>query len=442
MCSSGDNVEKVGSPRKIKNIIRMVQDTQKQVAIDAIRKKLTGKALSYDEIFAIMDEIAKERLGPVLTAYFAAAGFTEGFSHEELFHLTKAMVATGPILHFDGIVADKHSTGGVAGTRTTMILVPIIAAAGFQIPKTSSRAITSPSGTADTMEVLAPVTFTPKKIEEIVSKVGGCIVWGGHLGLAPADDILIQVEQPLAFESFDKIIVSIMAKKIASGATHLVLDIPVGPTMKIQHFKDADIIAKKFTFLAKQFGIKVCVDSSEIRQNAGRGIGPTLEARDVLQVLEQHRDRPLALEGKALRLAGKLLSLCFEDVPGKKHLQGEEVAKEILLSGKAIAKMREIIKIQGGNPNVSSENLPVATHRHEVRASKKGRVHSIHNQQITVICRILGSPNDKTAGMYLNRKLDEEVDKNDILYTLHSSDKWRLSEAIETLKNVPMYSIE
>jgi thymidine phosphorylase len=154
---------------------------QQQVAIDAIKKKLKGKKLSYNEIFAIMDEMANERLGPVLTAYFAAAGFTEGFTNEELYHLTRAMVATGPVLHFKGIVADKHSTGGVAGTRTTLILVPIIAAAGFQIPKTSSRAITSPSGTADTMEVLAPVTFMPKQIESLVAKSGGCIVWGGHL---------------------------------------------------------------------------------------------------------------------------------------------------------------------------------------------------------------------------------------------------------------------
>src|SRR3972149_5129435 len=233
---------------------------QKQFAIEAIKKKLVGKALSYNEIFAIMDQIAKERLGPVLTTYFAAAGFAGGFSDEELYSLTHAMVATGPRLHFNGIVADKHSTGGVAGTRTTMILVPIVAAAGIKIPKNSSRAITSPAGTADTMEVLAKVTFSPREIEDLVNKTGGCIVWGGHLGLAPADDIIIEVEKPLAFESFDKVIVSIMAKKVASGATHLVLDIPVGHTMKIQHEKDAEHIARKFSYLAGRFNIKVAVD--------------------------------------------------------------------------------------------------------------------------------------------------------------------------------------
>jgi putative thymidine phosphorylase len=416
--------------------------SNKEVAIKAIKKKLIGKSLTYNEIFALMDEIGNERLGPILTTYFTAAGFKEGFSYEELYYLSKAMVATGPRLHFKGIVADKHSTGGIAGTRTTMILVPIIAAAGYTIPKNSTRAITSPAGTADTMEVLAPVTFTPKQIERIVGKVGGCIVWGGHLGLAPADDVIIQIEQPLAFESFDKIIVSIMAKKIASGSTHVVFDIPVGPTLKIQHLKDAEIIAKKFTYLAKRFGIKVVSDINEMRQNAGRGIGPLLEAKDVLSVLEQLPERPLALEDKTLRLAGKLLDLCFSDSDSKKNLIGAEIAREILVSGKALTKMREIIKYQGGDPDITAADLKPGNETTRVRAQHKGIVTAIDNQQISTICRVLGCPTDKKAGIYLNRKLEERVDKGDILCTLYTTDKWRLKEATETLKNIPIYTIK
>lgn len=419
-----------------------MSNASQQKAIEAIKKKLVGKSLNYDEIYSIMDEIANEKLSPVLTTYFAAAGFKEGFSDEELYSLTKAMVATGPRLKFKGIVADKHSAGGVAGTRTTMIVVPIIAAAGYKIPKTSTRAITSPAGTADTMEVVAPVTFTTAQITHIVEKVGGCIVWGGHVGLAPADDILIQVERPLAFESYDKIIVSVMAKKIASGANHLVLDLPVGPTMKIQHFKDAELMAKKFLMLGKRFKMRIVIDINEVRQNAGRGIGPVLEARDVFQVLEQAPERPLALEAKALRLAGKLLTICFADTPSKKHLDGEEAAREILTSGKALAKMREIIKAQGGNPAVVSSKLSPAKEIYELRARKKGMISAMNNQQITVISRILGCPTDKKAGIYLNRKLEERVDKGDILATVYSSDKWRLKEAAETLKTMPIYTVE
>lgn len=415
---------------------------QAQEAILTIKKKLLGKKLNYQEVFSLMDEISHERLGPILTTYFVAAGFKEGFSSQELYFLTKAMADTGTKLHFQGIVADKHSTGGIAGTRTTMILVPIIAAAGFKIPKNSSRAITTPAGTADTMEVLAPVTFTPKQIEHIVEKVGGCIVWGGHLGLAPADDIIIQVEEPLAFESFDKVIISIMAKKIASGATHIVLDIPVGPTVKIRHFKDAELIAKKFTFLAGKFGVKIAIDINQILEPAGHGVGPVLEVRDVLKVLEQRPDRPFILEAKALRLTGKLLNLCLEDSGGKSLESGEEMAKRILKSGKALEKMREIIKIQGGDHTVTSDSLELAKFSYEVPSLHKGIITSFNNFNLTIIAKILGAPEDKQAGVYLERRIDERVDKKDILCILYSSNKWHLEEAKESLSNLPIYRIE
>jgi len=416
--------------------------SSKSIAVEAIKKKLLGKKLTYREIFSIMDEISHERLGPVLTTYFAAAGFKEGFSPEELYFMTKAMVDTGEHLHFKGIVADKHSTGGVAGTRTTMILVPIVAAAGFLIPKNSTRAITGPAGTADTMEVVAPVTFEAKQIEKIVNKVGGCIVWGGHLGLAPADDIIIEIEQPLAFESFDKVIVSIMAKKIAVGANHVVIDIPVGPTMKIQHFSDAEVIAKKFQYLAKKFDMHIVTDINETYENAGFGVGPVLEARDVFEVLEQKPCKPQKLENKALRLAGKLLTLCIEDSPKYKGVNGEELAREILTSGKALAKMREIICAQGGDPDITSEKLIAGKQAYEITSGNKGRVTKIDNKEISMICRILGNPTDKHAGMYLNHKLGEQVDKNDILCTLYSSDGYRLKEAVETVKHIPIYTVE
>lgn len=411
-------------------------------AIAAIKKKLLGKSLNYKEIFSLMDEVSHERLGPILTTYFVAAGFKEGFSTQELYFLTKAMSETGTKLHFKGIVADKHSTGGLAGTRTTMILVPIVAAAGYLIPKNSSRAITTPAGTADTMEVLSPVTFSPKDIDKIVHKVGGCIVWGGHLGLAPADDIIIQVEQPLSFESFDKIIVSIMAKKIASGSNHLILDIPVGPTLKIKHFQDAEIVGRKFAYLAKKFNVKITIDINHAYEPAGHSVGPALEARDVLKVLLQEPDRPLVLEEKTLRLAGKLLDLCLID--GRKKVTpglGEDMARQILSSGKAYEKMREIIKAQGGDKDVAIRDIKIGRYKSEIRSTKSGTISLFDNLNLTAIAKILGCPLDKAAGIYLERRIDEKVDKNDILCILYSSDKWRLKEAVETLPNLPVYTI-
>lgn len=418
----------------------MNDDKEKLLAIEAIQKKLLGKKLSYREIYAIMDEIAHEKLSDVLTTYFVASSFKEGYSPLELFYFTKAMVETGNKLKFKGVVADKHSVGGVAGTRTTMIIVPIIAAAGFKIPKISSRAITTPAGTADVMEAIASVEFTPKQIEKIVNEVGGCVAWNGKLGIAPADDIIIRVEEPLSFESFDKIIISVMAKKVAAGTTHLVLDIPVGKTAKIHHFSEGENVAKKFENLANHFGIKVICDVNETLEPAGRGIGPILEARDVLYVLEQKTDRPLRLEAKSLRLAGELLNLCYKEKKINKN--GEDEARKILESGNALKKFQEIVKAQGGDHKISSDSLSLANNKFDFHSSVSGKIKDINNHNLNTVAKILGAPNDKKAGIYLLKKLDHSVSKNELIFILYSDDKYRLKEAEATLKNLPIFKIE
>ncbi len=415
-------------------------DKQKELAIKAIKKKLLGKKLTYREIYALMDEIAHERLSDILTTYFVASSFKEGYTAEELYLFTKAMVETGTTLNFNGIVADKHSVGGIAGTRTTMIVVPIIAAAGFKIPKISSRAITTPAGTADVMESIAQVEFNSKEIEKIVNKVGGCIVWNGRLNIAPADDIIIRVEAPLSFESFDKIIISVMSKKVAAGTTHLVLDIPYGKTAKIHRLSDAQMVANKFALLAKKFNIKVAFDINEMQEPAGRGIGPILEARDVLYVLEQNKDRPLKLETKAMRLAGLLLDLCFKEK--KINLKGEDEAKRILQSKEALKKFQEIVQAQKGDKNICSHSLKLAKYKKEILAHKTGKIKDIDNYNLNTLAKLLGAPKDKQAGIYLLKKLDHNVVKNEPMMIFYSNDKYLIEEAEVTLKNLPVFKIE
>lgn len=416
------------------------EDGEQMLAIRAIQKKLLGKRLSYREVYAIMDEISQEKLTDILTTYFVASSFREGYTPQELYHFTKAMVETGNKLKFDGIVADKHSVGGIAGTRATMILVPIIAAAGFKIPKISSRAITTPAGTADVMEAIASVEFTPREVEKIVNRVGGCIAWNGRLGIAPADDVIIRVEEPLAFESFDKIIISVMAKKIAAGTTHLALDLPYGKTAKIRHFSDAQKVAKKFKTLADHFKIKTVFDINEMLEPAGRGIGPILEVRDVLYILEQAKDRPLRLEAKAVRLAGMLLDLCYKERRIKKN--GEDEALKILKSGAALTKFREIVAAQKGDPDISSKSLKLAPYKKEITSAVSGRIKDINNYNLNTAARVLGSPKDKAAGIYLLKKLDHNVDRNEAMMKIYSSDKYRLKEAEVTLRNMPIFTIE
>ncbi len=407
------------------------------LAVESIQKKLLGKPLTYKEIYNLMDEISQKHLSDVLTTYFVAASFKKGFTDDELYFLTRAMVATGTQLKFDGIVADKHSIGGVAGTRTTMIVVPIIAAAGFKIPKTSSRAIPSPAGTADVMETLADVEFTPEEIHKIVDSVGGCIVWGGHLGIAPADDTIIRVEEPLSFESFDKVIVSIMSKKVAVSTNHLILDIPVGPTMKVRYMADAERVVEKFKAIGKRFGITMAVDINETLEPAGRGVGPKLEARDVLQVLEQRSERPLDLEVKALRLAGRLLDICYAE--GDTGKTGKIEAKNILESGMALTKFKEIIKAQGGDENVTSNSLKPKAHKIEIYCTHSGKIKGINNFNLNSVAKVLGAPDDKDAGIYLLKKRNEKAQKGEPLLILYSSNIYRLREAEVTLTNFPIY---
>ncbi|MEK7534263.1 MAG: thymidine phosphorylase [Patescibacteria group bacterium] len=415
------------------------------IAISAIQKKLLGKPLTYKELYSIMDQIAHNRLGDILTTYFAASGYSKGFSNQELYFLTKAMVETGEKLKFSGIVADKHSIGGVPGTRTTLIVVPIVAAAGFTIPKSSSKAITTCSGTADDMETLAKVTFTKEKIYEIVKKTNGCIVWGGSFNIAPADDALINVEKPLILESFDKIIVSIMAKKIAFGSNHVVIDLPYGKTVKIHRLKDAEVLKEKFEYLAKKFNIKIRILIHKTNQPEGRGIGPILETREALRVLQQKPNRPLDLEIRSINLAGNLLEICLKDSPEilqtyvkKNYGNCFGWATKILRNGLAFRKMQEIIHVQEGRQHIDSEDLKPGKFYYKITASKNGVVKSIGSKNLTIIAKILGAPKQKGAGIVLDRKIGETAQKGQTLYTLFSENLYTLKEAKESLLHFPI----
>jgi len=417
-------------------------------AINAIRKKLVGKTLTYKEIYSIMNQIAKKRLGDILTTYFTASAYSKGFTNQELYYLTKAMVATGKQIEFDGIVADKHSIGGIPGTRTTLIVVPIVAAAGFRIPKSSSRAITTPSGSADAMEVLAPVTLSKEKIINVVKKTNGCIVWGGSFGIAPADDIIIKVESPLLLESYDKILVSIMAKKVAFGSNHVVIDLPYGMTVKVHRINDAKVLKEKFEYLAKKFHIEIRVLIHRTNEPAGRGIGPILETSEALKVLQQKSDRPADLEIRSINLAGNLLDICLKSSPKKlqdfvKKNYGNSFgwATKILHEGLAFKKLQEIIQEQGGNPKVDSEDLKPGKYSFQIKSPKTGSVKKLNSKNLTIIAKMLGAPKQIGAGIYLNKKTGEKVKKGNTFATLYSESKHNLEQGKKSVHQIPIAKI-
>jgi thymidine phosphorylase len=312
----------------------------------------------------------------------------------------------------ESLVVDKHCIGGIPGNRTSMLVVPIIAAHGMLMPKTSSRAITSPAGTADTMEVLANVELDIKKLHNIVRKHRACIAWGGTARLSPADDIMIAVERPLGIDSLGQMVASILSKKLSAGSTHLLIDIPVGPTAKVRHMREAQRLRKLFEFVGDQLGIHLEVIITDGRQPVGFGIGPVLESRDVMLVLQNSPNAPDDLRQKALRLAGRVLEF-DPDVRGGK---GYAIARDILDSGRALDMMNAIINAQG----VQSNKFELGKLTHEVLSPANGVVVEIDNLQMAHIARFAGAPMDKGAGVDLFKKLGDNVNKGEPLYRIHA----------------------
>ena len=398
---------------------------KKPDSVRYIRKKLNGKELSSSEIRTIVEDIVNNRLTSIETTYFISAGYTKGLSEKETIALTRAMIETGDVLKLDKYpVFDKHCIGGVAGNRTTMIVVPILAAAGITIPKTSSRSITSPAGTADTMEVLADVSLPLRKIKRIVEKTNGCIVWGGAVNLAPADDKIIKVENPLSIDAEGNLLASILAKKGSVSSTHVLIDIPVGRGAKIETRKEALHLKRHFERIGKGLGMKIKTVITDGSQPVGNGIGPVLEARDVLYVLMNSPIAPMDLRKRSLFLAEEMLAMA-----GKPR----NLARKILDSGAAYKKMVEIIREQGEKCVLPSLLKP-GKYMLDVRAEKSGHISHIDNASISKIARIAGAPKDSGAGIFLHKHKRDKIKKGEKIFTIYSENRQELKFAVEMMK--------
>jgi AMP phosphorylase len=395
-------------------------------SLEYIRDKIMGQRLSAPEIKSIVTDVVERRLSDIEVASFVTSLYIRGTSMDEVEALTKAMVEAGEILDFKkSPILDKHSIGGVPGDKTTILVVPIVSAAGFTIPKTSSRAITSPAGTADRVEVLCPVDLTCEELSSVVDKTNACLTWGGALDLAPADDLLIQVEYPLSIDPL--LLPSIMSKKKAIGADCVVIDIPTGRGTKIKTIGEAQALAQDYIELGKRLGMHVQCAVTFGEQPIGCAIGPALEAREALSTLMGKG--PVDLVNKATSLAGLLFEMM-----GIKN--GTQKAQEILQSSKAEKKLREIIGAQGGDPDVKPNDIVVGDEIAEIRSEEKGKVQWINNRAIAQVARVAGAPKTKGAGVLLKKKLGDTVKKGEVLFTVYSGSAQKLDYAVQLAEDL------
>ncbi len=393
-------------------------------SLNYIRRLIKGGRLTPYELRSIIEDVVAHRLSEVEIAGFLLAQYYRGMSVEETVELVRAMVDVGERIVFDEPAYDVHSIGGVPGnSKVALLTVPIVASTGVLIPKTSSRAITSPSGTADTMEVFARVDLTPEELRRVAIKTRGTLAWGGRLGLAPADDIFIRVENPLGIDPRPQMVASILSKKLAMSVGFVLIDIPIGPKAKVENRDEARELARMFEEVSRRINIKLKCALTYGGQPIGYTVGPALEAREALKALMG--EGPMSLVEKAVSLAGMVLEAAGVVDPGL----GYHRAKDILASGKALEKFLEIVEAQGGDPGVKPEDISVGEKTVDIFSPVDGYVVAVDNEAITLIARTAGAPADKGAGVRIYHKAGHRVRKGEKILTIYSSSSVRLAEA-------------
>ena len=410
----------VGTTRRLADVTGPVEVslTPTPASVRYIRKKLDDIELDGEEFERIVRDVTEERLADVELGAYVAAVYTNGLSLAETMHLTERMTTAGEVISWErDVVADKHSIGGVAGNRVTPVLAPLVAAAGLTVPKTSSRAVTFATGTADTMEVFCDVAFSKDDVERIVDEAGACLVWGGAVNLSPVDDKIIRAETPLSLDPPGQLIASVLSKKKSAGSTHVVVDIPYGEGAKVESLAAAREFATDVRRVAEHIGLTVECAITRGSQPIGRGVGPVLEARDVLETLDGAGPADLRL--KSVRLADLLFDCCGVDAD----------ATALLDSGAARERFQRIVAAQGGDPEVTPGDLSVGRHTRVVHAGRSGVVTHVDNRLVNDVARRVGAPKDAGAGLDLHCRVGDAVETGERLFTVHAEVPAKLDDA-------------
>ncbi|MDB5989160.1 MAG: phosphonate metabolism protein/1,5-bisphosphokinase (PRPP-forming) PhnN [Herbaspirillum sp.] len=398
-----------------------IRRTPSPASRQALISKVNGGELDEAQYGLLLRDIIEGRYAESEIAAFLVTA-TKHMSDAEVLALAKVRTGFSTPMHWDEpIVVDKHSMGGIPGSRITLIVVPIVAAFGLAMPKTSSRAITSAAGTADAMEAVAKVDLDVAEVQRCVAQARACIAWNGRLNHSVIDDVMNAITRPLGINSNRWSVASILSKKLTAGSTHVIVDLPFGAQAKLKTYEEARALADLFETTGAGMGLQVKAFATDGSRPIGRGIGPALEVRDVEWVLDGHPEAPADLREKALFFASRILAW---DPSIGDEVKGREVAERLLKSGAARAAFEKIIDAQGRHPRVLPGRLT-----HVVKAAQPGIVAEIDGFVIAGIARRAGAPQDKGAGIDLLCGVGQSIEAGQPLFVIHSDNANDLESA-------------
>jgi thymidine phosphorylase len=403
--------DRLGVPDGAPVLVRAIAAPRERALLT---RKIRGDALSAHEYARLLREVLDGRYERAELAAFLVSA-TQRLSDEEVGHLARARADLAQTLCWDEpMVVDKHSIGGVPGSRITLIVVPIVAAFGMAMPKTSSRAITSAAGTADAMETLARVDLTPEQVQGCVRRAQACIAWNGRLNHSVLDEVMNAITRPLGLDSARWAVASILSKKKAAGSTHVIVDLPWGPGTKLADARAAQELGQLFESTGKALGLQVRALATAGDRPIGRGVGPALEVRDVLAILRGDSDAAHDLKEKALLFASHILA--WHPRVGSVEA-GRQLAQDLLASGAALQALEAIVDAQGRR---ETPVLPGAC-THEILARREGRVQSIDGWAVADLARAAGAPVDLGAGVDVLCAVGQHVAAGQVLLRIHAS---------------------
>ncbi|MBO8159165.1 MAG: pyrimidine-nucleoside phosphorylase [Thermosyntropha sp.] len=408
---------------------------------DIIKAKRDGKELSTEEIRLLVKGISDGSMADYQISAFAMAVYFKGMSERETSDLALAMAESGEKVDLSGVkgkTVDKHSTGGV-GDKTTMVVIPLVAAAGVPVAKMSGRGLGHTGGTIDKFESIPgfKVEMSHHRFIEQVNRIKAAVV--SQTGnLVPADKKLYAIRDVTAtVESIPLIASSVMSKKLAAGASGIVLDVKVGKGAFMKNKEEAVQLAKLMVKIGRGAGREVRALITDMEQPLGNMVGNSLEVREAIDTLKG--SGPKDLEEISLALASHMLVLGGKAEDFDKGLLK---AKELLASGKGLKKFIEIVEAQGGKIDLAKENygLKMADFCIEVKADKGGYISGIDAYEIGHAAMCLGAGRrkiddiiDYAVGIELKRKVGNWVEKGDSLAVIHANSEEKAEEVKEKI---------